>query len=154
MERNASGTALNIIRRRRSPGPSRLTRPIPPPLEGCDIIAKNPSLITDPSGYCVWVSGALLTMLGVRPEDLLGDGWKPLLHPDWTPDKDADWADPSCCGRSFTRIRFSRIGARHYYHTQTVTMMSADGARVEGHACIVRDITIHALRSARREQSA
>jgi len=130
---------LSLIRRRPSPGPSRPLRPPDPTYE---VVERNPSFVTGPTGDCIYASRQVLALLDVTPEAFLGTGWHALLHHHWTPEHAQDWADPNCVGRSFTNIRPGPLcGNRRYFHTTARTLFGADG-RVEGHVCQVRDLAV------------
>ena len=55
-------------------------------------LSEDPIFVTDPKGHCMWVNNAYSKASGSSLEDLLGNGWIKILHPEDKERVVQDWA--------------------------------------------------------------
>lgn len=98
--------------------------------------------LTDARAHCVYVNEYLLRLSGLRQEDVLGQGWYRLIHPDDHQTVMEDLARTRHLQVPFTReFRLRRPdGEVRWVHTQIAVMPSPSGEE-PGRVGTVQDIT-------------
>lgn len=109
------------------------------------ILAEQNGLISwesDAEGRCVWVSSAMLKMLGRLPDEILGANWRSIIHYDDRERVYREWDSAVRDGRTFIlRYRWVRSDGTEIPIAAEAHILKDRTGELVGFASIVREIT-------------
>lgn len=109
------------------------------------ILAEQHGLISwesDAAGRCIWVSTAMLRMLGRQPDEILGSNWRSIIHCDDRERVYREWDSAVRDGRTFIlRYRWVRSDGTDIPIAAEAHILKDKSGEIVGYASIVREIT-------------
>ena len=96
----------------------------------------------DTSGSIVYTNAHWQTLVGIPPDDTLGNGWLQAVHPDDRNSVATAWTSAIRTGREFSHEwRFVRPNGEHYWVRARTTPLQASDGQLAGHVSTLEDIT-------------